>query len=128
MNPRKFDPILVAILVGLVGFALVFWGYTAEHAAGFVGRVERTRARLNDGVCIFAADIKLTGGFGKFEFDRHRLDIRDALIEILRRKSSYMVDSPIARAALRSQMVQEVNRIVHRRVALGLTFSQFDLF
>src|SRR5262244_1004072 len=129
MSPRKVDPVVTAILVGLGVFALRFWGYRSQMSIGHpVGKVERTRARLSDGVCVFAADVELVSGFGKMEFDRHRMDIREALVDILRRKSSYMVDNPVARAALRSQMVNEVNRIAQKRIALGLTFSEFELF
>ena len=129
MTPRKVDPVITTILVGLVVFALGFWGYRSQMSSGHpVGKVERTRAKLGDGVCVFAADVELVNGLGKMEFDRHRLDIREALVEVLRRKSSYMVDNPVARAALRSQMVNEVNRIAQKPIALGLTFSEFDLF
>src|SRR5262249_56327552 len=128
MTPRKVDPVITTILVGLVVFALGFWGYRSKMSTGHpVGKVERTRAKLSDGVCVFAADVELVSGFGKMEFDRHRMGIREALVDILRRKSSYMVDNPVARAALRSQMVNEVNRIAQKRIPLRLTSSEFDL-
>lgn len=129
MRPHGLDRVLVGTLFGLLAFGIAFWGYHAQTRGGHpIGRVERTRARMNDAVCIFSADVELAGSIGKLEFDRHRLDIREALTEILRRKSSYMVDNPVARTALRHQMVAEVNRIAHRPIAVGLTFSEFELF
>jgi len=47
-------------------FGLIFWGYRAGGIGEPVAKMARTRAKLNDGVCIFAADVKLRNRWASF--------------------------------------------------------------
>jgi hypothetical protein len=84
-------------------------------------------ARLADGACQFAADVELQGRFSGFVFASHYIPIRTALKDLMRTKRIYMVDTPLARQSLRYQMVREVNRVVGRRVAADLQFTEFEV-
>ena len=88
----------------------------------------RTKAKLNDGVCIFAADVKLRSRWAGFTFSRKYLEIKSAMVTLLRSKSAYMVSSESSREALRLQMLAEVNRVGGSKIAEGVTFSEFFVF
>ena len=111
-------------------FGVVFWGYrTGGVGMGPpVAKMARTRAKLNDGVCIFAADVKLNSRWASFTFSRKYLAIKSAMVALLRSKSAYMVSSESSREALRQQMVQEVNRVSGGNIADRITFSEFFVF
>ena len=111
-------------------FGVVFWGYrTGGVGMGPpVAKMARTKAKLNDGVCIFAADVALRNRWASFTFSRKYLAIKSAMVALLRSKSAYMVSSESSREALRMQMVQEVNRVGGRKIADQVTFSEFFVF
>ncbi|MCW5889161.1 MAG: flagellar basal body-associated FliL family protein [bacterium] len=124
-------PIAWSAIALVVAVALAYWGQRppstgmpGEH----VGRVSRTRAPLFDGGCVFAADVQLSGRWGDLSFNRNYLDIKKALVALMRTKSRYMVSSPVARESLRLQMVAEVNRVAGRPIAREIQFSQFVVF
>ena len=124
--PRNPAPYATAALAVLVLIALVSWAHRAPSGPD-VARVDRTRAKLFDGMCEFSADVELRGRFGTFFFQRDYLQIRDAMIALLRTKSEYMVRTTQAREALRSQMRDTVNRVVGREIAADLRFTRFAL-
>lgn len=112
-------------------FAVAFWGYRTGGAGLVsepVARMARTKAKLNDGVCIFAADVKLRSRWAGFTFSRKYLEIKSAMVTLLRSKSAYMVSSESSREALRQQMLAEVNRVGGSKIAEGVTFSEFFVF
>jgi hypothetical protein len=111
-------------------FGVAFWGYRAGGLAigAPIARMARTRAKLNDGVCIFAADVALRSRWGSFAFSRNYLAIKSAMVTLLRSKSAYMVSSESSREALRQQMLQEVNRVGGGKIADRVTFSEFFVF
>lgn len=124
-------PIAWCAIALVVAVALAWWGQRppAGGAPGEnVARVSRTRAPLFDGGCVFAADVQLSGRWSDLAFNRNYLDIKKALVALMRTKSRYMVSSPMAREALRMQMVAEVNRVAGRPIARELQFSQFVVF
>jgi hypothetical protein len=123
-------PVATGAIAVLVGIALLFAGFRPGVTAPSgrpLAHINRTEARLADGRCEFAADVELQGGFSRWVFSSNYLSIRTALRDLMRTKRVYMVDTPIARQSLRYQMVREVNRVVGRRVAADLRFTQFDL-
>lgn len=123
-------PIATAAIAGLILIALLFAGFRPGLSAPNgrpIGRINKTEARLADGACEFAADVELQGRFGRVVFSSNYISIRTALKDLLRTKRVYMVDTPLARQSLRYQMVREVNRVVGRRVAADLRFTEFDL-
>ncbi|MFN8544045.1 MAG: flagellar basal body-associated FliL family protein [Candidatus Binatia bacterium] len=124
---RTVDPV-VALVILLAFVAVGFWGYVATTGPYPVGKVERTRVKLSDGVVQFSANVELTGQIGQVEFNRHRLEIRDAFVNLLRSKSSYMIDNPVSREALQYQLMREVNRVASRRIARAITFPEFNVF
>jgi hypothetical protein len=119
-------PIVTGSLVVLLVLAVCTWGWRPGGGSGpDTVHVSRTRAKLFDGACVFAADVQLDGTFGRFTFGRHYLDIRDALIDVLRTKPEYMVRTALARESLRLQMAEAVNRVAGRRIATDLRFTEF---
>jgi|GEM_PF-7010468 len=120
-------PYITALLAGLLVVALIAWHRGPEGPHSTVAKVPRTRAKLFDGHCVFAADIELGSTWGRFAFARRYLDVRDALIEVLRTKSRYMVSSRTAREALRTQMVAAVNRVLGNGRATRFEFTEFQL-
>jgi hypothetical protein len=123
--PRLQAPIVTAALLVLAAIAVLSWGRGA--GAPEVAHVPRTRANLYDGACVFAADVELRGRLGGFTFGRHDLEIRDALVDLLRTKPAYMVRTPIARESLRVQMLDTVNRVAGRAIATRLRLTEFIL-
>lgn len=123
-------PIAWSAIALLIAVTLAYWGQrTPAGAPGEnVARVSRTRAPLFDGGCVFSADVQLSGRLSSLAFDRNYLDIKKALVALMRTKSRYMVSSPMARESLRMQMVAEVNRVAGRPIARELQFSQFVVF
>lgn len=124
-------PIAWSAIALVLAVALAYWGQRPPGggAAGeHVARVSRTRAPLFDGGCVFAADVQLNGRWSDLAFARNYLDIKKALVDLMRTKSRYMVSSPVARESLRMQMVAEVNRVAGRPIARELQFSQFVVF
>lgn len=124
-------PIAWSAIALVVVVALAYWGQrpAAPGPGGeHVARLSRTRAPLHDGGCIFAADVELSGRWGDLSFNRNYLDIKKALVALMRTKSRYMVSTPMARESLRMQMVAEVNRVAGRPIARELRFSQFVIF
>jgi len=123
-------PLATGAVAVLVVIALAFAGFrpgvTAPNGRP-LARIGKTQARLADGACEFAADVELDGRFSRYVFSSNYLSIRSALRDLMRTKRVYMVDSPTARQALRYQMVREVNRVVGRRVAADLRFTEFEL-
>jgi hypothetical protein len=122
-------PVVTALLVILAIVAVTGWGWrwTAVPGAPAVAKVGRTKAKMFDGTCVFSAEVELRGTMSGMTFSRNYLAIKDALVELMRTKSEYMVRSSIARESLRSQMVQVVNRVVGREIAGELRFSEFLL-
>ena len=122
--------VIAGLAAALLVFGVVFWSYrTGGIGTGPpVAKMARTKAKLSDGVCIFAADVALRSRWASFTFSRNYLAIKSAMVTLMRSKSAYMVSSESSRAALRLQMVQEVNRISGRRIADGVTFSEFFVF
>ncbi len=122
-------PVVTTLLVILAIIAVTGWGWrwTATPGAPAVARVGRTKAKMFDGTCVFAAEVELRGTMSGMTFSRNYLAIKDALVELMRTKSEYMVRSSIARESLRSQMVQVVNRVAGREIAGELRFSEFLL-
>jgi flagellar basal body-associated protein FliL len=120
-------PIVTALLLTLVVVAVTTWyhGLGDEDAGPPMARVTRTRAKLFDGQVIFTADIELSGRWGSFAFARHYLDVRDAMVDVLHTKSRYMVNSTLAREALRRQMLDAVNRVIGDGLATRLHFREF---
>jgi hypothetical protein len=123
-------PIAWTAIALVAAVALAYWGQRpgVGPGDGHVARVARTRAPLFDGGCVFAADVQLNGGWSDLAFERNYLDIKKALVDLMRTKSRYMVSSPVARESLRMQMVAEVNRVAGRPIARELQFSQFVVF
>lgn len=122
-------PVVTALLLVLALVAVTGWGWrwTGVPGAPAVAKVGRTKAQLFDGACVFAAEVELRGTLSGMTFSRNYLAIKDALVELMRTKSAYMVGSSVAREALRSQMVQVVNRVAGREIAGELRFSEFFL-
>jgi len=126
--PRLQAPIVTALLLVLAAIAVVSWGRRPGADGGReLGHVPRTRAKLYDGACVFAADVELQGRFGSFTFGRHDLEIRDALVDLLRTKPTYMVRTPMERESLRVQMLDTVNRVAGRPIAAALRLTEFVL-
>jgi hypothetical protein len=123
-------PVATGAVAVLLLAALLFAGFrpgiTAQNGRP-LARITRTQARLADGACEFAADVELQGRFSRLVFSSNYVSIRTALKDLMRTKRVYMVDTPLARQSLRYQMVREVNRVVGRRVAADLRFTQFEL-
>lgn len=111
-------------------FVVAFWGYRSGGLAVGqpVAKMARTKAKLNDGVCIFAADVALRSRWASFTFSRKYLAIKSAMVTLLRSKSAYMVSSESSRESLRQQMLQEVNRVGGGKIADRITFSEFFVF
>lgn len=122
-------PVVTTLLVLLAILAVTGWGWrwTGTPGAPAVARVGRTKAKMFDGSCVFAAEVELRGTMSGLTFSRNYLAIKDALVELMRTKSEYMVRSSIARESLRTQMVQVVNRVAGREIAGELRFSEFRL-
>jgi hypothetical protein len=122
-------PVVTALLLVLAVVAVTGWGWrwTATPGAPTVARVGRTKAKMFDGTCVFAAEVELRGTLSGMTFSRNYLAIKDALVELMRTKSEYMVRSSVARESLRSQMVQVVNRVAGREIAGEMRFSEFLL-
>jgi flagellar basal body-associated protein FliL len=85
------------------------------------------QARLNDASCVFSADVTLRTRADSWAFERRQVEVRAALVDLLRTKSRYMVSSPVAREALRTQMLREVNRVMDEPAASELRFTEFVL-
>lgn len=129
-RPRLGDlpaPYVTALLAALVLVALIAWarGIGGDNAS--VAKVPRTRARLFDGQCIFAADIELASVWGRVAFASRYPQVRNALIDVLRTKSRYMVNTTTAREALRGQMRAAVNRVIGDGCAKRFEFTEFRL-
>jgi hypothetical protein len=134
MRPPEFlrrlpAPILTTSLLLLATVAILFWGRTTQVAsAPNMAQIPRTHATLSDGGdCEFAADIQLADRWSGFAFSMHEGAVRDALIELLRSKSRYMVSTSTAREALRYQMVSAVNGVIGSGRATEIRFTEFDL-
>lgn len=128
MEARRPPPLLTAAIATLLFTIIGFWGYVATDPAGLrIAHIARTRARLNDAVCVFSADVMLRSRVHQWTFERRQLQVRAALVDVLRTKSRYMVSTPVAREALRSQMLRAVNRVMEEPVADELRFTEFVL-
>lgn len=126
--PRLPAPIATAVLSVLVAIAIGFWGARGGGAdGGAIAQISRTRAELSDGECEFAADVRLASRWGSFAFSMRQQTIRRSLIDLLRSKSAYMVDSAPAREALRFQMLSVVNDAIGSGRATDLRFTVFEL-
>lgn len=128
MAQRRIPPLIAASVVALVVTIVGFWGY-ATHAdsALRIAHIMHARAPMNDGTCTFSAAVTLRPDADQWAFERHQGEMRQALVAVLRTKSRYMVSTPTAREALRSQMLREVNRVMDRPVADELRFTEFVL-
>lgn len=122
-------PVVTALLLALAVVAVTGWGWrwTAAPGAPAVATVGRTKAKMFDGTCVFSAEVELHGTLSGMTFSRKYLAIKDALVELMRTKSEYMVRTSIARESLRTQMVQEVNRVAGSDIAGELRFKEFLL-
>jgi hypothetical protein len=122
-------PIVTTLLLVLAVVAVTGWGWrwTGTPGTPAVAHLGRTKAKMFDGACVFAADVELRGTLSGMTFSRNYLEIKEALVDLLRTKSEYMVRSAVARESLRSQMVDVVNRVAGRTIAGGVTFSEFLL-
>lgn len=121
-------PIVTAILLVLLAIAVAFWdrgGGRTDEAN--IAQISPTRAQLADGDCEFAADVHLTSRWSRFAFSMRQQSIRTALIELLRTKSVYMVDSGPSREAVRSQMLALVNALLGAGCATDLRFTMFEV-
>ena len=128
--PRVRDlpaPYVTALLLCLLVLAVVTWSRGGGGQGTNVAKVSRTRAKLYDGQCVFAADVELRSGWGQLAFARHYLDVRDAMVDVLRTKSRYMVSSGAARESLRWQLVAAVNGVIGDGRATRLQFTEFRL-
>lgn len=127
MVQRKVPPLIAASVITLILTIVGFWGYATQGPPGSrVAHIGRTRAVLNDGLCTFAAAVRLRSD-AQWTFERRQGEVRQALVEVLRTKSRYMVSNPTAREALRMQMLREVNRVMAAPVADELRFTEFVL-
>lgn len=120
-------PYVTAVSAALLLVALVAWSRGFGGDGGTMATVPRTRARLFDGQCVFAADIELASVWGRLAFASRYPQVRNALIEVLRTKSRYMVNTQPAREALRGQMTAAVNRVIGDGRARRFEFTEFRL-
>jgi len=121
-------PIVTASILLLVVLAVGFWGRSVDSGAGGpVAQIPRTQAALADGSCEFAADVSLTDRWSGFAFALHTRAVRLALTDLLHSKSRYMVETNVARQALRQQMVAAVNGIIGSGRATDLQFTEFTV-
>ena len=128
MDHRKLPPSIGAGIVILLLTIVAFWGYaTRDASAARIAHIARTRAVLNDANCTFAAAVRLTPAADQWSFERRQVEVREALVAILRTKSRYMVSNPTAREALRNQMLREVNRVMDEPFADEFLFTEFVL-
>ncbi|MGH7893443.1 MAG: flagellar basal body-associated FliL family protein [Candidatus Binatia bacterium] len=123
---QRVPPLIAASVVVLVVTIVGFWGYVAT-SPGAIAHISRMQARLNDASCVFSADVMLRSRADEWEFQRKQVEVRAALVDLLRTKSRYMVSSAVAREALRRQMVREVNRVMDEPAASELQFTEFVL-
>lgn len=126
MAQRKVPPLIAASVVTLVLTIVGFWGWVAT-APGTVAHITRMQAKLNDASCVFSADVVLRNRADEWEFERKQVQVRAAIVDLLRTKSRYMVSSAVAREALRLQMLREVNRVMAEPAARELQFTEFVL-
>ena len=120
-------PIVTALVIGLVVIAVAFWG-NGGPTGPRTATLRHTRAKLSDGrSCVFTADFELNSLWSQWAFARNRMDIREALVDLVHTKSRYMVDSPTARESLSWQMVQVVNDVMDRPIADHVDLPQFDI-
>ena len=128
MAQRRIPPLIAASVVALVVTIVGFWGYAShDDSALRIAHIMHARAPMNDGTCTFSAAVTLRPDADQWAFERHQGEMRQALVAVLRTKSRYMVSTPTAREALRSQMLREVNRVMDRPVADELRFTEFVL-
>jgi flagellar basal body-associated protein FliL len=126
MRVRPLPPLITPAVLVIVLTIGGFWGY-ADSKELRTARIGRTRARLNDGECTFAAEVMLHRRIDQWLFQRRQGEVRDALVGLLRSKSRYMVSTPVAREALRSQMLREVNRVMKEPAADEVELTEFVL-
>lgn len=117
-------PATVAALVVSIG---LFWGYRSGAVDIQTVRLVKTRARMHDGLCVFSAAFHLQSAVDQASFALHQGEIRREILESMRVKSRYMVESASARKGLGVQFANLVNRVAGKRIANGVTFDQFEL-
>ena len=126
-RPRLPTFVLGTVLV-LVTAVIGFWGKRIDVPNGFTtARLSQTKAKMYDATCTFTADFHLDSPFHMGTFAYHSEAIRVEIVETMRTKSRYMVESPTARKGLQLQMANVANRVSGRRIATGVTFAQFVL-
>jgi hypothetical protein len=130
MSEQNQAPIVTAAVIALVLGALLFWGYGSGGPTGArTATFRHAHAKLADGnSCVFTADFELRSTWNQWTFARNRLDIRSALVSLVGSKSRYMVETPVEREALGSQMVDAVNRVAEREIAERVELPEFEFF
>jgi hypothetical protein len=120
-------PIVTASLLVLLAIAIGFWGHraTGSHPEQ-IAQIARTRAKLSDGDCEFAADVHLASRWSGWAFSLREGAVRNALVALLRSKSRYMVATNPAREALRVQMLDAVNGVIGSGRATDLRITEFE--
>jgi hypothetical protein len=120
-------PIVTASLLVLLAIAVGFWGQRATgKPTEQIAQIARTRARLSDGDCEFAADVRLASRWSGWAFSLRENAVRNALVALLRSKSHYMVATNTAREALRVQMLDAVNSVIGSGRATDLHITEFE--
>ena len=123
-------PLLTTVLVVLLATTVLFWGRSGvgDSTRLRTATLRNVRAELADAACVFTADVQLESAWQQWAFTRARLDIRKALVDLLRTKRRYMVENAVARQALGSEMTYAVNRVARATIAERVDFPAFELF
>lgn len=121
--PGLVPATVVALILGIGGF----WGYEAGVIDVRTARLVKTRARMHDGMCVFTAAFHLKSPTDQATFALHQNEIRGEIVDAMRVKSRYMVQSPSAQKGLAVQFSNVVNRVTGRRIAANVTFDEFEL-
>lgn len=125
-------PLLTTVLIVLLATIVVYWGRGGGNGVGTASlrtaTLRNVRAELADAACVFTVDVQLESAWQQWAFTRSRLDIRKALVDLLRTKRRYMVENAVARQALGSEMAYAVNRVAQATIAERVAFPAFELF
>ncbi len=130
MRLRNLPAPYVTAALGLLAIVMAAgWGYEAGGADALrTARLERTRARMVDGTCLFTTAFRLHGVASRLVFARHQQEIRDAIVGLMRTKSRYMVQTEAARQGLAVQVRNLANYTVDGAIADGVSFPEFAVY